>query len=406
MRSKSRPASKLKRRRSPSVDSFAEADEWEDPAKVFLATNRQFEVPLSELGRGATHEGCPSTIGTPPEPTQIDLPRSPSPRRFPASGSRVRTKVQRTGDHSDDAISQVSGVSRGAPARNQSPESDISDIPDEASTPPVMSNPGLLDHIDTQAEDYQATQPLAEEDLETNTTQVVDASDSHARQPSPTAWSSTTSRPSTNTRNILGMVNPMKKWRHQRGQQLQQAALHSVPDEQTQPSADFSASSHATTAGRRLFEELAAHLRAEQQSTPQDGLDRQNHPHLPVVDEGSHETVVVPDSEPSEPANVSSTPAQPDASSPPKASLHDRPVDSSLSRPASAAEQNDVSKHAKTKDGMIDDDDDDDDEDDIPLSLVVGRPATSFAPPSMKASDPRKVMYPSHSHLLPPDRTL
>src|SRR5579863_3395046 len=43
------PTSKSKRRRSPSpasTDSFAEAEDWEDPAKAFLASNRQFEVPL------------------------------------------------------------------------------------------------------------------------------------------------------------------------------------------------------------------------------------------------------------------------------------------------------------------------------------------------------------------------
>jgi hypothetical protein len=402
----SRSTSKLKRRRSPSLasaDSFAAAEEWEDPAKVFLAKNPQFEVPLSELGRGTTQEGHFSTIRTPPSATlldhpQVDLPCSPSHRRFPASGSRGTAKVQQTGDQNDGALSQLSDVSLGAPRRNRSPESDISDIPDEASTPPVLSNPGLLDHSDAQAEDYQATQPLAEEDLDTNTTQVIDASDSHVRQSSPPAWSSTTSRPSTNTRNILGMVNPMKKWRHQRGQQLQlQAASHSAPDEHTQPSAKFPASSHAASTGRMLFEQLAAQLLTEPQSTPEDGLDGQTHPHLPVVDEDSHETVVVPDSEPPEAANTSSTPARPDSSSPPKVS---RRVDSLLSQPprvTSAVIQDEVSKHNKGKDVITDGDDDGDD---IPLCLTV-RPATRVTRPSMKTGDPPKVLNFS-SYLFPP----
>jgi hypothetical protein len=407
-RSTSRSTSTLKRRRSRSLasaDSFAAAEEWEDPAKVFLAKNPQFEVPLSELGRGTTIRTLPGAA--PPEPALVDPPCPPSPRKSPASRSRTSITVQRTEDQNDDALSQLSDVSLGESGRNRSPKSEISeisDVPDGASTPPVMSNPGLLDHLDTQAEDYPATQPLVEEGLDTNTTQVIDASDTYAEPSSPRAWSSATSRPSSNTRDILGMVNPMKKWRHQRGRQLQlQAASHNVSDEKTQPSAKFSASSHTTSAGRRLFEELAAQLRAEPELTPKDGLDGRNCSYLPVVDEGSHETVVVPDSEPPEPANMSSTPARPDSSSPPKVSQRNRRVDSSLSRPAhiaSAAILDEVSKPDKGKDLIADEDDDE--EEDIPLCLTVGRPATRAPLRSINADEPPKVSYSSSSHLVPP----
>jgi hypothetical protein len=405
----SRSTSTSKRRRSPSlasVDSFAAAEEWEDPAKNFLAKNRQFEVPLSELGRGTKQERNLSTMRTlpgaaPPQAPLVDPPSPLSPRRVPASRSRARITVQQTEDQSDDALSQLSDVSLGQSGRNRSPKSYISDVPDGSSTPPVMSNPELLDHLDTRAEDYPATQPLAEEDPDTNTTQVFDASDSHAGPSSPRAWSSTTTRPSSNTRNILDMVNPGKKWRHQRGRQLQlQAASHNVSDEKTQPSANFSASSHITSAGRRLFEELAAQLRAGPESTPKDGLDGENHSYLPVVDEGSHETVVVPDSEPPGSANMSSTPARPDSSSPPKLSQPNRRVDLSLSRPARVASPAEVSKHDKRKDLIADEDADE--EEDIPLCLTVGRPATKAAPPSINADEPTKVLYSSSSHPVPP----
>jgi hypothetical protein len=370
-RSTSRSASKLKRRRSPSldsVDSFAEVEEWEDPAKVFLATNPHFEVPLSELGRRATQKEHLTGIKIPPsagspKPPHIGVACPPSRGKLPASGSTL-----------------------GAPGRSRSPESDRSDILDETSTPPVMSNPELLDPLNPQAEDYQATQPLAEEDLNTNTTQIFDDSDSYARQTSLPAWSSTTSRPSTNTRTILGMVNPMKKWRHQRGQQLQlQAASRSAPDEQTQPSVDFSASSHAATAGRRLFEQLAAQMLTDSGTTPEDGLDGQNQPCLPVVEEASHETAVVSDSEP---ANMTSTPARPDSTSP-KVSRRDCRGDSSLSPPTDAIIPDEISEHDNGKDMTTDDE-----EDDIPLCLTVGRPVTQAAPPSIKAGNLPKVSYP------------
>ena len=372
-RSTSRSAPKLKRRRSPSldsVDSFAEVEEWEDPAKVFLATNPQFEVPLSELGRRATQKEHLTSIKIPPSAASPKPPHvcPPSPGQLPPSGSTL-----------------------GPPGRNRSPESDRSDIPDETSTPPVMSNPELLDPLDAQAEDYQATQPLAEEDLNTNTTQIFGDSDSYARQSSPPAWSSTTSRPSTNTRTILGMVNPMKKWRHQRGQQLQlQAASRSAPDEQTQPSVDFSASSHAASAGRRLFEQLRAQIRMDSRTTPEDGLDGQNQPGLPVVEEASCETAVVSDSEPPEPTNMTSTPARPDSTSP-KVSQRDRRGDSSLSPPTDAVIPDEISKDGDGKDMITDEDDDE--EDDIPLCLTMGRPVTPAAPPSIKAGNPPKVSY-------------
>ncbi|KAI0306486.1 hypothetical protein B0F90DRAFT_1665773 [Multifurca ochricompacta] len=347
----SRSASKLKRRRSPSLasaDSFAGAEEWEDPAKVFLAANRQFEVPLSELGRGPAREvpqeGYPPMVGTPSlamtrEPTQADLPPPPSSDELPASGPGTSPKGQRPGGQNDDALSQVSDVSVGASRWGRSPESRISEIPDDASTPPVMSNPGSMDLLDTQAEGYQATQPLTSEDLETNTntTQVSDIMDPHTGGASPPEWSSVTSRPSTNTRNILGMVNPMKKWRHQQGQQLQyRAALHSASDGQTQPSANFSASSHALSAGRRLFEQLAAQMGEGPHSIPQDNVEKDDNPSLPLVDEDSRETAVVPDSEFSEPVDTS-TPVQPILSTTrPNDSFHDSSVVPPASRSGSS----------------------------------------------------------------------
>ena len=396
----SRSASKLKRRRSPSpasTDSFAEAGDWEDPEKAFLASNRQFEVPLSELGRGATLRDVPEGSNShprtplrhvPQEPTQVDGLHTPPSKRFRASASGPTDGVQ-----NEDILSPMSDVSSDAQGRNRSP---VSDVPDNVSTPPVMSNLGSIDNLDTRAEDYQTTQPLAPEDLDLGATQVSDATDSCPRQASPQARSSMVSRPSTNTRNILSMVNPAKKWRFQRGEQLLQAALQPGSDGQTQPSENFSVSSHAPSKGRLLFDRLAAQRRAAQQSAPQCDPGELNPPYLPHFDEDSRETAVVPDSEPSQPANTASTLP---SLTPPSSSLDGGRVDPSLSGPApvpSMVVEDKGPQHEKEKDGQSDDDE----EEDIPLLLTVGRQDRVAAPPSTKVSSPPKVIHSSHSRRL------
>ena len=404
-----RSASKLKRRRPPSpasTDSFAEAEEWEDPAKVFLASNRQFKVPLSELGRGATRgelrEGCSSMAetplrDTPREPTQVVRPHISSTEGFPASGSGA-TDAQHPGVQNEDVPSPMSDVSTNAQEQNRFP---IPDILDDASTPPVMSNPGLIDNLDARAEDYQATQPLGSEDVDIGTTQVSDTNNSFPTQTSPRACNSMASgsRPSTNTRSdILSMVNPAKTWRLQRGKQLAQAALQTGSDGQTQPSANFSRSSHVPSTGRLLFDQLAAQMRAEQQLAPRHDLGEQSPPCLPPIDEDSRETAIVPDSEPPEPANTASTVARPHSSTPPIIPRFGGLADSSLSClspiPSMALEDEDA-QHDKEKDGQLDDD-----EEDVPLLLTVGRPGKCAPPPTAKVSNLPKVLYPSHSRLL------
>jgi len=396
----SRSASKLKRRRSPSpasTDSFAEAEDWEDPAKAFLASNRQFEVPLSELGRGATLRDVPEASKSttraplrhvPQEPTQVDGLHTPPPKRFHASGSGP-TDVQ-----NEDILSPMSNVSTDSQGRNRSPISDVS-------TPPVMSNPSSIENLDldTRTEDYQMTQPLAPEDLDIGATQVSDAKDLCPRQASPEAVSSMVSRPSTNTRTILSMVNPAKKWRLQRGEQLLQAALHPGSDGQTQPSEIFSVSSHAPSTGRLLFERLAAQKRAAQQLAPQRDLGELNPPSLPHFDEDSRETAVVPDSEPSEPANTASTLPRLHSLTPPGSSLGGGQVGPSLTGLApvpSMVVEDKEPQHEKEKDGQSDDDE----EEDIPLFVTVGRQDRGAAPSSTKPSSPPKVIHSSYSRLL------
>lgn len=378
-RPSSRSGSKLKRRRSPSatsVDSFAVAEEWEDPAKVFLASNRQFEVPLSELGRRATEresqEGQHSMANTSPHPTR-----------------RESTQV-------DLSLIEVLDASGSGATNEQSPDaqgrrhSTVSDIPDDASTPPVMSNPGSMDYLDSRSEDYQRTQPLVSEDQDMNNTQVTDVIESQQIQTS--AWISEASRPSRNTRNILSMVNPEKKWRFQRGERLLQAALQNDSDGQTQPSSNFPASSYVPSTGRKLFEQLAAQVLADQQSSPRRDQERQSDQVLPPLDEDSRDTVIVPDSEPPESANTSSISARPHLLTPPKDPLHDGRVDSSLSQPAlepHVAVEDEVSRRGDKKDDQMDDDDD---EEDIPLCLTVYRPKRGAAPPSAKVNYPPKSL--------------
>ncbi|KAH9063350.1 hypothetical protein EDB87DRAFT_174484 [Lactarius vividus] len=379
-KSMTRSASKLKRRRSPSVDSFAEADEWEDPAKRFLAANRKFEIPLSELGEGVTQEdyredelpvaSSSSPAAVLPEPTQTDLP---SPARPPDSGSRHKRKLQRSGAQGGGVLSQASDVSLGALGQDFTQENEAPDVPDNASTPPLVSNPGSLDHMETQVEDYQSTQPLASEDLDADTTQVSDVGARHVGQSSPPECTSMNSRPSTNTRNILGMVNPMKKWRHQQGQLLQQhAATDSILDGQTQPSVDVSKSSHAPSASRRLFEQLAAQMHAEPQSSHQ---HHRNDLGLPAVGEDSRETVVVPDSEP---ANTPPSPPLPKLFTPPDDPPHELPPQPIIrDKTLQPSEGTDAQR--------------DDDDDDVPLMLIAGRQAPRVAPLSEIASDQPKV---------------
>lgn len=362
----SRSGSKLKRRRSPSVtsaDSFAE-EEWDDPAKVFLASNRQFEVPLSELGRRATER----------EISSIEV--------LPASGPGA-TKAQQYRVESDGALSQVSDLSPEAQGRRRSP---VSDIPDDASTPPVLSNPCSMDYMDSRAEDYQATQPLASEDQDMNNTQVTDVIESQQGQTS--AWNSEASRPSRNTRNILSMVNPEKKWRLQRGEQLLQTALQNDSDGQTQPSSNFPGSSYVPSTGRKLFDHLAAQMLVDQQSFPRHDQERQSGQDTPPLDENSRDVVIVPDSEPPEPTNTS-IPARPHLLTPPKDSLHDGRLDSSVSPtglvPSMAVDE--IPRRGDEKDDQIDEDED---EEDIPLHLIVHRPKTGAAPPSMKVNHPPK----------------
>ena len=384
----SRPPSKLKRRRSPSIDSFAEAEEWEDPAKSFLATNPKFEIPLSELGRGTTQEDYqkdegPVAARSPPaavlrDPTQTDLPSSPG--RPPDSGSRHKRGIRRPGAQGDDVLSQVSNVSLGAPGQNDTFENETHDVPDNASTPPLVSNPGSMDHMDTQVEDYQSTQPLASEDLDADTTQVFDGGVPHVGQSSPQEYTSMNSRPSSNTRNILGMVNPMKKWRHQQGQLLQQhAATDCIVDGQTQPSAEFS---HVPSTGRRLYEQLAAQLCAEPQPS---GQNDHNHLSLPAIDEDSRETAVVPDSEP---ADASSSSSRPDLSNPPDVSLPESPPPQPVVRHKIPQPGEETGAYT------------DDDEDDVPLMLTAGHQAPRVVPLVENAGDLPKVLHQSHSACL------
>ncbi len=373
----SRSGSKLKRRRSSSVnsvDSFAEAGEWEDPAKAFLASNRQFEIPLSELGRRATegefqeesHSMAKASLRpTPREPTQVDLSLIEG---LPTSGPGA-TEVQQHGVKNDGVLSRSSDVPPDAQGRRRSP---VSDIPDDASTPPVMSNPGSMDYLDSRVEDYEATQPLS------------DGIESQQRQTSP--WSSEASRPSRNARNILSMVNPEKKWRLQRGEQLLQAALQNDSDGQTQPSANFPGSSYVPSSGRKLFDQLAAQMLAGQQSSPRHDPEGHGDQDTPPPNEDSRDTVIVPDSEPPKSANTSSTSARPHLLTPPKGSSHDGRVDSSLSQPVqvpSIAVGNEVSRRSNKREDPIDDDD----EEDIPLLLTVRRPKAGAASPSMKVNN-------------------
>ena len=401
------PVSKSKRRRSPSpasTDSFAGTEDWEDPAKVFLASNHQFKVPLSELGRGATLRSVPEGSNSstrvplrhvPQGPTQLDGLRTPPSEKVLASISGSTDGVQ-----NENILSPISDVSTYAQVRNRSP---ISDVPDDVSTPPVMSNPGSIDNLDSRTEDYQATQPLASEDLAIGATQVSDATDLYPKQASPQAQSSMVSRPSTNTRNILSMVNPAKKWRLQRGEQLLQAALHPSSDGQTQPLENFSVSSHAPSTGRLLFDRLAAQMRAEQQSTPQRDLGEPNPPYLPHFDEDSRETAVVPDSEPSEPANTASTLPRLHSLTPPSSLDGGRvgPSLSALAPVSSMVVEDKESQHENEKDGQSDGD-----EEDIPLLLTVGRQGRGAAPPSTMVSSPPKVVHPSYFFLLAPLTTI
>lgn len=383
-KSTTRSPSKSKRRRSPSVDSFAEAEEWEDPTKGFLASNPKFEIPLSELGRGTTQVDYRK--GEPPmpqrstpaaalhQPTQTDFPSSTG--RPPDSGSRHKRRIRRSGDQGDDFLSQVSDVSLGAPGLEDTRETETADIPDNASTPPLVSNPGSLDHIDTQMEDYQSTQPLASEDLDA--TQVSDVGVPHPEQGSPQEYASMNSRPSTNTRNILGMVNPMKRWRHQQGQLLQQhVATDCIADGQTQPSAEFSRSSHAPSTGRRLYEQLAAQMCAEPQSS---GQHCHNDLGLPAVDEDSRETAVVPDSEPADPSPSSTRPKLP---SPP-----DDPP------PQPVVVSNNILQTSKETDAQTDED-----EDEVPLMLTMGHQAPKVVPLENAGGLP-KVLHHSQSASL------
>lgn len=308
---------------------------------------------------------------TPREPTQADLSLIEGSPAFDARA----TKVQQPGVKSDGVLSQVSDVPLDAQRRNRSP---ISEIPDDASTPPVMSNPGSLDYLDTRAEDYPATQPLASEYQDINTTQVSHAIESQQTQTSQHSWGSGSSRPSRKTRNILSMVNPEKKWRLQRGELLLQAALQNDSDGQTQPSANFPGSSYVPSTGRRLFDQLAGQKLAGHQSPSRDDLERQSDPDLPPLDEDSQEAAIVPDSEPPESAKMSSASSRSHLLTPPKESLQDARVNSSLFRPTlvpSMAVEDDVSRRGGEKGDQTDDD-----EEDIPLLHTLRRPDTGTAP--------------------------
>jgi hypothetical protein len=267
-------------------------------------------------------------------------------------------------------------------------------MPDDASTPPVMSNPGEIDYLNSRADDYQATQPLAFGDQDMNNTQVTDVIESEQGQTS--AGNSGTSQPSRNTRNILSMVNPEKKWRLQRGELLLQAALQNDSDGQTQPSPNFPGSSYVPSTGRKLFDQLAAQVLADHQSFPRHDQERQSDQASPPLDEDSRDAVIVPDSEPPESSNTPSIPVRPRLLTPPKDSLHEARVDSSLSQPAlvpSMAVEDEVSRRGDEKDDQIDDDDDD--EEDIPLYLTVHRPKTGAAPPSMNYPPKSRVLKPT-----------
>ena len=241
-----------------SQDSFA-GDIYRDPAKRFVATARQFEVPLADLGRvspplggmykstrwGGTSKGMyPNPRFSSPPEGNVLVEATPSlsgGSQSQASQSYDEIESGRQPDYMDldpplDRNRDPSGHSSeeylsDAPSSSYArhlEDPDEYDIPKPTECPPTQPS--------TQVDEDQDTS-LHQQPFTTNTTSSE----------APRTTASSNIPPS---RNILGMVAPEKRWRYQKYQQAAtnvpqvqsrsgaSATGGTAPSEETQPFTD------------------------------------------------------------------------------------------------------------------------------------------------------------------------
>ena len=239
-----------------SQDSFA-GDIYRDPAKQFVATARQFEVPLADLGRVSPPSGgmykSAGWGGT--SKGMYPNPRFSSP---PEGNVLVESTPSLSGGSQSQASQPYDEIESG----RQPDYMDLDLPPDRARVPSGHSSEEYLSdapsssyarHLDPDEYDTPLANPTDCPPTQPST-QVEEDHDASLPQPFTTNTTSSEAPPTTASsnippsRNILAMVDPAKRWRYQQYQQaatkLPQMQSHcgtsatggAASSEETQPS--------------------------------------------------------------------------------------------------------------------------------------------------------------------------
>lgn len=355
-----------------SQDSFIGSGIREDPEKAFLAANRQFDVPLSELGREGTQDASPSVHRSQDSSyavmqalTQHDHPQSPpSPSwQAQATPSKPDESQSQSSPHLYDDSQESDIGPRAQDTSRYSPG-----LASQASTPPIMSTEasssdelyGYPDHVEpaTQPMDCEPTQAATSEELNfpgaTN-----DPTSGYAESsavPGPSNWfSEASSRPSTTGARSLAATNN-KPWRRVPAFRAP-AAPHVEPQVPDGSDGYTQLPDNASTAAAsaRAADELYAHILSNASRSAQTATEPQVAMRSVDNSPDARFTDVVPDSEPNRTQITRASP-----SNSPSVVVHEPVRSAASSRLTPPRESEEESEE-------------EDDDDDVPLASIAPR---------------------------------
>lgn len=299
---------------SASEDSFIGPTRFEDPEKEFFATNIKFGLPLSELGReehdseSYSAHGVPGSSSIAPTPTGRKGGRSPTSVLAEATPSITNPSQSPLLQGYPLLVSQdpETQAYRQSNEKYPSQASNVQAATQESTPPLIPTNPASYEDLPrTQPNELQATQLAGSEDMVRASTEEPSSArpeDTHHRS---TFTPSDTSA-STNTRSILSMVNPEKRWRFQGVQPSYppHAETRVVERVETQVQESSFTETQVTVDPSVRSSERPAHiLLAEQILKANDNTNTNNglmHTNITALLEPQQETddEIVPDSEP------------------------------------------------------------------------------------------------------------
>ncbi|TFY72687.1 hypothetical protein EVG20_g355 [Dentipellis fragilis] len=339
---------------SSSEDSFAGPAVIEDPQKAFLAASKQFDKPLSELGRDSMpddHLSSPD-IASAPIPERGSSPIINSPQSSPHAATVLVESTPSGTDYSQSSQADLvvqpfpsweSPATQGihfTQPRSQIPSSPL--VPTQVASYPSSDREDVV----TQPNDFQPTQPMDEDEPTTSNT--------NAQASTSTGPSGQTSYPpSIGPRSLLRMLPPDKlKQRYpgfQLGPSIRPSDAPSTSEGQTQPSTPVK-----ETPSLVLFQ----HIIQARSATSRGDEETASHPR-PSTEDGivERDFGIVPDSEPTQLVD--------DSPPTPKAKLRVVPA------PASGTKQRRPSKEARIAPAPPrKEEEEEDDEEDVPLVVA------------------------------------